>query len=210
MLKINSFIKNHARLISIVLISLAVGIATSAIIGKSVKEGFSLYNLIMFLYEAILHILLIYGIAAKKGKVATFFMAAVKVFDAVYFSSMIGARIDEYVRNPGGRHYIHYVNFVSYAIASILIVGILIFFFLNWLTNKHKYWRIVKILILITILSMFVCFCFETINFVKYSSYWFEFLSRYIWSICSQEYLLFAIISKRNKKSSKRNFLFYL
>ena len=145
-------------------------------VGSTTKEGFSVVGLFFLFFEVILHSMLIIGLLIKNKKISSIFMVAIKVFDALYFSFIIGQRLDNLYKGIHPQNMFEYINFVSYCLATLLLFTILVFFILNNVTNKHVYWKWMKILIFITIVVMFVCSMFEIANFVRYSTYWFAFL----------------------------------
>lgn len=176
MSKLNGFMDKHAYAHAIVFFILALGIDVAAYVGATVVTGFSAFNTVMFVFEVVLHGFLVYALAVKKKTVSNLFMVAIKVFDAIYYSTLIAIRIDRYRAGGTTPTHMSYLNFASYAIATVLLIVLLIFYFLNYFTNNHKYWIVVKVCMLVAAFIMFICSIFEIVNFVKYSAHWFAFL----------------------------------
>lgn len=176
MKKISKFIDEHAYGLAITLFVVALAIDFVVFIASSIAEGFKAYNLVMLIFEIVLNGFLVYGLASKNNKVSFLFMVAIKVFDAIFFSAAIGLRIDAYYADYYRRPYLSYLNFVSYALSTALLIVILVFFFLNWFTGKHKYWIIVKCSIALAAVIMLICAILEIVNLVCYSAEWFDFL----------------------------------
>lgn len=175
--KINKFINEHAYLLSTVLIIGALLLDITFYIGETIHEGFSSVNLFFLFFEVILHVGMVCGLLLKNTRLFNMLMVSIKAFDAIFFSFIIGKRLDSIYKGtlPSGMH--DYVNLVSYALSAICLLAILLFFVLNGATGKHIYWKIMKILILITIGTMLVCSIFEIVNFFsKDLAFWFTFL----------------------------------
>jgi len=176
MKKINAFIDKHSYVIAVILFTLALTIDVAVYAGNIIKNGFSAYLTVMFSFEIILHLFLIYALIRKNQKVGNVFMIAVKVFDAIFFSSIIAIKIDKVIADPSLKEMISRLDFVAYALSTILLIIILVFFIANNVTGKHKYWVVVKIAMLLTAVTMLVCSCFEIYNLVNHTSHWFAFL----------------------------------
>lgn len=176
MKKINQFIDKHAIAVSVILFSIALLIDIATYVGSTVEEKFSVYLTVMFSFEVILHGFLIYALIAKNKAISNVFMISIKVFDAIFFAANIAIRADAVINNPQTYKPIPVINFCSYAISSIVLIIILIFFIANYITGKHKYWVVVKACMLVTALVMFLCSILEIYNLIKYSANWFAFL----------------------------------
>lgn len=175
--KINKFIDRYAYLISTVLIVGALSLDVTLYIGQTIHGGFSVVNLFFLFFEIILHVGMIIGLLLKNSKLFNMLMVSIKAFDAVFFCYIIGARLDSIYKGTSPSGMFDYVNLVSYALSAICLLAILIFFVLNGVTGKHIYWKIMKILILITIGAMLICSIFEIVNFFSNDlTYWFTFL----------------------------------
>lgn len=175
--KINNYLDNKSFGISSFLILIALLLDITCFIGVTINSGFNFISLFFLLFEVILHLTLIIGLLFKNVRLFNIMMVAVKVFDAVFFSFLIAERVQNiYSGAVKPQGVFEFVNLLSYGLSTILLLLILIFFIFNSVTGKHFYWKTMKLFFLITIIVMFFCSVAEIINFIKYSTYWFEFL----------------------------------
>lgn len=175
--KIDNYLDNKSFGASSFLISIALLLDIACFIGTTIHNGFNFISLFFLLFEVILHVTLILGLLFKNVRLFNIMMVAVKVFDAVFFACIIGERaqaIYSGVSQPKGVFEI--INLLSYSLSTVLLVLILIFFIFNSVTGKHTYWKIMKLFFLITIVVMAFCSVAEIVNFVRYSTFWFEFI----------------------------------
>jgi len=176
MRKINLFISKHAYLIAISLFTIALGINVAACAGSFAHEGFSLFILFLALFEIIFHVLLIYALVKKNQKLTNLSIVLIKTYDAIAYTLLIGIRGDQHIAKQTSLQTFEIINFVSYALAAILLIIILILFCFSTLTKKPKYWKKMEACLVIAILIIFICFICETVNCIMYSSLWYKFL----------------------------------
>ena len=151
-----NLIKNMklANMLAIILISIALVLETVEFAFDCTTGAFLFQNLFAYIFEVVTNELLIYALIRKHPPLIEIALVVLKVFEGTYYPIKSCERLDSLLLAQDGST-LDIVSHILFAISAFSLLFGLIFYCIYKLSDKIKYWDIMKFWVLIASFFMF-------------------------------------------------------
>ena len=161
--------KNRARMVAIVINTIALLLAANEFVISIINTGFWLENLASFLFELLLNTALIISLLIKEIEFIEMSLVLLKVYEGTYYPIISAQRLDALMQDEARALTI--ANHTMFASFSFMLLISLLFFVLFRLTHKNHFWHLMKLVILVGSVLMCVSIAIHIFD-IAYSNGW--------------------------------------
>ncbi len=167
--------KHVARMLAIVLISIALVLVSIEYIAEVAHGNFSYEYTFAFVFEVVTNLVLIGALAKKTPSLIEISLVILKVFEGFYYPLVSAQQLDALLKDQNAE-VIDYIAHILFAVAAASLFAALILFSFYKVKNNIKYWTAMKICVLVSALMMVITIIFIAVALIALKSNEWEYI----------------------------------